>query len=270
MSIIIEHYLSGVLLLGSIMFAVWLLYLATKNPGVVDVFWGLGLGLATMVLFFASTLGVVETILFILVWAWCLRLSLFLFFTRVAKKEQDARYMSLAEKWKEGIKRKFLVNFLFQALLQSFIFMSIMPITAIKHFINEVQVSVFSWFWIVLFVVSLLAESIADLQLYRFKQNISNRDKVCDIGLWRYSRHPNYFFEWTLWLSVSGFSISVMYSLMGLSSIVVLLAPITLWVIFFVFTIRLTEEQALKKRPNAYSNYQKTVSIFIPWFRKDT
>ena len=113
-------------------------------------------------------------------------------------------------------------------------------------------------------VIALLLESVADMQLKNFKVNPANERKVCREGLWRYSRHPNYFFEWLFWVGVGLGTATLSWGL--------LLSIASPLLMFFLLTrvtgVPPTEAVALEKRPEAYARYQEEVSAFFPWFPK--
>jgi steroid 5-alpha reductase family enzyme len=93
-----------------------------------------------------------------------------------------------------------------------------------------------------------------------FKQEVANRGRVCAIGLWRYSRHPNYFFEFLVWI---GFAIASLPTPWGWTTIV---CPLLMYHFLTKVTgIPLTEEYAVKSKGEAYREYQRTTSAFIPW-----
>ena len=109
------------------------------------------------------------------------------------------------------------------------------------------------------FAVSMVGESIADRQLARFRADAANRGQVCEAGLWRYSRHPNYFFEWLHWWAYVLFGY-------GSPSWWVTLAGVVLMYLFLtrVTGIPHTERQALASRGDAYRRYQQQTSAFFP------
>ena len=116
---------------------------------------------------------------------------------------------------------------------------------------------------LLIWTISVLGESIADAQLARFRSNPANRGKTCRIGLWNYSRHPNYFFEWLHWWSYVAIAWSAPY---GWTT---LLAPALMWFFLFKVTgIPATEAQAVISRGDDYKLYQQTTSVFVPWFPK--
>jgi steroid 5-alpha reductase family enzyme len=114
-----------------------------------------------------------------------------------------------------------------------------------------------------LWLIALAGESLADRQLAAFKHDPANKGKVCAVGLWRYSRHPNYFFEWLIWVAFFAFALASPFgwvAIVGPASILYLLLRVT--------GIPLTEEQSLRSKGDAYRRYQQTTSAFVPWFPK--
>ena len=113
-------------------------------------------------------------------------------------------------------------------------------------------------------VVAVLGERVADRQLARFRSNPENKGKTCRTGLWAYSRHPNYFFEWLLWFSFPLLAVGA-----GWWSAAAWFGPLLMLTFLFRFTgIPLTERQALRSRGSDYRRYQREVSAFVPWFPK--
>ena len=107
---------------------------------------------------------------------------------------------------------------------------------------------------------SLHGGAIADRQLRAFARDPANKGKVCDQGLWAWSRHPNYFFEWLHWFSY------VLLCWQHPWGWLTVIAPLVmLYFILFVTGIPPTEKQALKSRPKSYRDYQRTTSPFFPW-----
>ncbi len=113
----------------------------------------------------------------------------------------------------------------------------------------------------ILWLIALTGESLADAQLAAFKRDPANRGRVCATGLWRYSRHPNYFFEWLIWVAYFVFALASPWGwLAGLSPTIIL------YLLLRVTGIPLTEQQSLRSKGDAYRQYQQTTSAFIPWF----
>ena len=115
---------------------------------------------------------------------------------------------------------------------------------------------------VALWAVAIVGEAAADRQLDRFKRDPANRGRLCDVGLWRYSRHPNYFFEFVIWISYALYAAGSPFGWSGIVS-----PALILYFLFRVTGIPLTEAQALRSRGEAYRRYQETTSVFVPWFR---
>lgn len=115
----------------------------------------------------------------------------------------------------------------------------------------------------VLVILAVMGEAIADGQLAKFKAEGNDRSVVCERGLWNYSRHPNYFFEWVAWV---GFAVIAWTAPTGWLGIV---APaLILYFLIFKTGIKISEESLLKSKGDAYRGYQKTTSAFIPLPKK--
>jgi steroid 5-alpha reductase family enzyme len=108
-----------------------------------------------------------------------------------------------------------------------------------------------------------LGEATADSQLKAFKKDPSNKSKVCSQGLWNYSRHPNYFFQWLMWMSYFVFALASPYGYLAIIS-----PAIILYLLLKVTGIPMTEEQSIRSKGEAFKKYQQTTSAFVPWFKK--
>ena len=106
-------------------------------------------------------------------------------------------------------------------------------------------------------------EAAADAQLNKFKSDPSNKGRTCQVGLWRYSRHPNYFFEWLIWVAFALFALASPGGCWGLLS-----PALILYFVLRVTGIPATEAQAIRTRGEEYRRYQQTTSAFVPWFPK--
>jgi steroid 5-alpha reductase family enzyme len=112
-------------------------------------------------------------------------------------------------------------------------------------------------------LVGVIGESTADYQLQKFKSDPGNKGKICDQGLWYYSRHPNYFFEWLVWVA---YFVMALGSAYGIFSII---CPVSMYYFLTKVTgIVYTESQMLKSRGQAFVKYQETTSAFFPWLKK--
>lgn len=247
MSILIAAFVSLVFIL-----LVWAAVMAFDNASIVDVCWSLGILLNTTVYFFYFKPSWQGVLVYGLITVWALRLSSMLLFTRVLTKHVDTRYKKLSDSWTNKT-LGFLQNFLFQALLFWLLSLTCYSLFAYSLPINQ---KIFTLLFVVA-ITSLCLESLADYQLSEFKKNPAG--SVCNVGLWQYSRHPNYFFDWLFWACIS--LIALVSSLHWLS----LSAVICLYVIMQYFTIPISERTSIESRGEAYLAYQEQTSTFFPW-----
>jgi steroid 5-alpha reductase family enzyme len=121
------------------------------------------------------------------------------------------------------------------------------------------RLGVLAWAGAALWVAAASLERLADHQLARFKQDEANRGKVLSSGLWRYSRHPNYFFQWLTWVAYAIVALEAPYGWIGL------VAPaIMLYLILAVTGVPPAEASSLRSRGDAYRRYQQRTSSFVP------
>jgi steroid 5-alpha reductase family enzyme len=113
--------------------------------------------------------------------------------------------------------------------------------------------------------LALIGEAVADAQLAAFKRTPHAPGEVCQRGLWNYSRHPNYFFEWLIWVAWALFALASPYGWLAVA------CPLLMFYFLFRVTgIPATEAQALRSKGEAYRAYQRSTSAFVPWFKKAT
>lgn len=240
----------------TIMTGVWFLHRPLRNAGIVDIAWAAGLVvIAWIYLVFGDGYWLRQWMLTGLVTWWGGRLA-WLLYNRVLNHDEDGRYGELRREWGSKADVRFFWFFQMQAGLN--VILSI-PFLAVALNTNK-TIGIPEWLGMVIGTIAVIGESTADRQLRRFKANPSNRGKVCQVGLWNYSRHPNYFFEWLVWV---GFFVFALSSPFGWHSV---LCPILmLYFLYRVTGIPATEQQAIRTKGDAYRNYQETTSPFIPW-----
>lgn len=244
----------------------WLVARRLQNYGIVDVIWAVGFGpLAVLCYLNGHLASPISTTFVAMVLIWSLRLSGHLAF-RVAKHHptEDVRYAKLRTEWGSNADRKMLGFFLLQGVLQvvlavHFPIVMLRPLMVTGPF--GIDLPAMSGF--LLWAAGVLGESVADYQLARFRADPANKGKVCQAGLWNYSRHPNYFFEWLVWVGYAVFALGSPWGWLGL------IAPaLMLHFLLNVTGIPMTEELSLKSKGDAYREYQRTTSAFVPWFKK--
>ena len=128
---------------------------------------------------------------------------------------------------------------------------------------REPELGILAMCGVTLYLIGLALETVADVQLAKFKKNPANANQVMQSGVWRYSRHPNYFGEFLIWI---GFFLISLETPWGWLAIV---SPLTLlWILLGPLGIGLVERRMRKKRPEAFAEYERRTSAFIPWFAK--
>lgn len=231
---------------------VWCLYRYLKNPSVVDVGWASGLTVSGLIYLFSQSCSLRSLILGFLLLLWGGRLGIYLWVTRIRIGLLDKRYETLSDSWKIAKPLGFFLNFQLQGL---FILMISIP-----WFFSGMEAKDYlgglDYPGILLVLIGLTGETIADNQLQQYKKNPIT--PVCTNGLWHYSRHPNYFFEWLVWCGFTVFGLSSPYGFIGLVS------PLTLYLIMTQITGPMTERGSIKSRGQAYIDYQKTTPMFFP------
>lgn len=256
-------FLAGICLLTccAIMVLVWLWACKINNAGVVDIFWaynflviavilvGLANGDDTRKLLICGMMGIAG-----------FRLGTHLMVRVVSHlDEEEGRYKQLRSQWAPGANAKFF--WFFQAQAFSNVLLAV-PFFFVV--VNKTEaLSIIEYIGVAIWLVGFAGEALADWQLNRFKSNPANKGKVCDKGLWNYSRHPNYFFEWVMWLSYFVFALASPYGYLGIIS-----PAIILYLLLRVTGIPATEEQAVRSKGDLYRAYQKTTSVFVPWFKR--
>ncbi|HMM56689.1 MAG: DUF1295 domain-containing protein [Proteobacteria bacterium] len=238
----------------------WLIQRRTRNAGIVDAIWAAGMGASALFYAAVGSGGLASRLAVALLGSlWGFRLCLHIL-ARVLNESEDGRYRYLREYW-HGDQRKFFAFFMGQGLL---IALFSLPFAAVAENPRE-TFSVWCGMGLAIWIVSLAGESIADAQLSAFRANPQNRGRACRSGLWRYSRHPNYFFEWLHWFTYVFLAIGAPFPawLLSLIGPVLMLASLV-----WVSGIPFTEAQALRTRGDDYRDYQRTTSMLIPWLPK--
>jgi len=237
---------------------VWAIGVKIRNYSFLDVIWGYGVAILAPIYAVVGPGDPERKWAFaVLGMAWSLRLGTYIFI-RVLKHHprEDVRYEGLRARWPGA--GMFLVFHELQAVI-----VVVFSLPFLLAAWEEGPLHVLDIIGLGLVVIALAGESLADRQMKRFKAAPANRGRVCAVGLWRYSRHPNYFFEFLIWV---GFAIA---SLDASSGWLTLVCPLLMYYFLTKVTgIPLTEEYALKSKGDAYREYQRTTSAFVPWFRR--
>lgn len=236
------------------MTAVWIFSMRVRNIGYVDVAWAGLMALAALVAgLFSQGAALPRTLAALAGAVWAARLCLHLL-NRVMGEAEDGRYRALREKW-NGDPKRFFVFFQLQAFVVALFALPFLGAAA-----NPVE-SVSGWTiaGIAVWILSVGGETLADAQLSEHRANPDNKGKTCRAGLWGWSRHPNYFFEWLHWFT---------YVLLAVGSPhawLTWLGPVVMFAFLYrVSGIPWTEQNALRSRGEDYRLYQHEVSQFFP------
>lgn len=258
------------------MTATWAVARRLRNYGIVDIVWSAGFAPLVLGLLWVASIRFYDAkldaypswnatrawVLAGMVVLWALRLGSHLF-VRVSAHhpDEDVRYARLRVEWGARADVRMYGFYLLQGVLQGVLALPWMWVCLG----DSAASGPFGLGWtgvagLVLWGVGIAGESVADAQLARFRADPSNRGKVCRAGLWGWSRHPNYFFEWLVWVGYAVFASGSPWGWTGWLSPLLMLH-----FLLNVTGIPMTEEMSVKSKGDAYREYQRTTSAFVPW-----
>jgi steroid 5-alpha reductase family enzyme len=234
--------------------------LLIRDNSIVDVFWGFGFMIIAVLSWFQSEQGIVQYTLTGLVLLWGIRLTSHIGFRKLREGKEDPRYTKWREEWGSGwyfIVRSYLQVFLLQMVLMLIVAMPIMVVNSTGIDIGIVKEwNIFLIIGTIIALAGLIFETVADRQLREFMK-IKKPGQIFTTGLYRYSRHPNYFGESVFWFGVS--LIALPFSYLGLIGWVTITC-----LLLFVSGVPL-QEARYAWRPE-WEEYKSRTSVFIPWF----
>jgi len=243
----------------SLMLVLWIISLLIKNTSIVDIFWGLGFVMSVWVIF-ARTYTFVSIrhwVIALLVSIWGLRLTIYLIYRNVGKPE-DFRYAN----WRKQYGKNWWWISLFQTFILQGLIMWIVssPLTAAQLSSIPAKLNLFNYIGIVLWAIGFIFEFLGDLQLANFRMDPSNKGKLLNSGVWRYTRHPNYFGDSAQWV---GF-----YLITLIPGWWTIISPIVMtYFLVKVSGVALLEKTLIENKPG-YKEYSEITNAFIPWFPK--
>lgn len=254
----IEAYIIGGLVILAAMTLLWLISLAVKDASIVDIFWGVGFVITNWAYFALTPEGNPgrKWLISILVTLWGLRLGIYLAYRNLPKGE-DFRY----RRWREQFgARWWWVSYFRVFLLQGVVMWVVSSPLLAAHISPTPGIGLLDIIGAVVWLAGFYFEAIGDWQLARFKADPSNEGKVLDTGVWRYTRHPNYFGDatqwWGFWLIAAG--------TLSITGLVTVISPILMtFLLLRVSGVAMLEKDIEERRPS-YKAYIEKTSAFLP------
>jgi steroid 5-alpha reductase family enzyme len=238
--------------------ALWILSRIKNDVGIVDSFWSLMILAAGICFLFFTDTSISDRhgVVILLLTVWALRLAAHIT-RRNWGQEEDSRYQAIRKNNQPNFEFKSLyIVFLLQAFLAAIIALPLMSI-----FASGTEMHGLDYFALALWLTGMFFETVSDRQLANFKSSSSNNNKVLNTGLWRYSRHPNYFGEFCIWWSFFLFALASGYWWSIVSPLLMTL------LLLKVSGVSMLESTISERRPE-YARYRRTTNAFFPWFPK--
>jgi steroid 5-alpha reductase family enzyme len=248
----------GAVAVWTYMTIIWVFSVLRKDASIVDIFWGPGFAFLACIYFVFTPEGAFlrRTLIVAIVVIWGLRLGLYIFFRNRGKGE-DKRYQA----FRSAAGERYWWYSYFQVFMLQGVLMLLISTPLLAAQINPLlqPITLSDSLGTVFWVIGFLFEAIGDWQLAIFKANPANKGKVIKSGLWRYTRHPNYFGEAVLWWGYFLIAVSVPGGLWTIYS------PILMTLLLLRVSGVALLEQSLRKEKPEYQAYIEETSSFIPW-----
>ncbi len=251
-------YGQAFLVIMILMTLLWLISIITRNVSIVDLFWGLGFVIATLFFFLKTDgSGTRKIITLALVAIWGIRLSVYLALRNIGKGE-DFRYAQFRKNY--GEHRYWWISFFQTFLLQGILMWLISaPLLGAQYYGAGRSINIIDYIALVLWFTGFFFETVGDYQLARFKADPANKGKVLNTGLWRYTRHPNYFGDSAVWWGYGFFCLAAgsylpLFGSLLMTALIIKVSGVALL------------EKSLKEQKPQYKEYIEKTSAFFPWF----
>lgn len=238
----------------------WIWSVCITNASIVDIFWGIGFVVVnTFYVFHLDKIEPRNIVLSILVAIWGLRLAIYLALRNIGKGE-DFRYQEFRKNY--GEKRYWWLSYFQVFLLQGVLILIVsLPLFGVHYSGFSGELFWLDYIAILIWTIGFIFEAGGDYQLYRFKKKQKNKGEILKTGLWKYTRHPNYFGDTFVWWSYAMFSIAAGGYWQIIGAIVMTL------LIIKVSGVALLEKTLQEKKPK-YKEYVAKTNSFFPWFPK--
>jgi steroid 5-alpha reductase family enzyme len=233
----------------------WWVCVSSGRSGWADTFWSFTVGIAGVAaaLWPLGELTARNWLVAALVAFWSLRLG-FHIAGRTLRGGDDPRYAELKRGWGDRYRPQLLLFLEIQAAVAFVLAIAVMAAAS-----NPAPLGIWDALGVLIAVAAIAGEGAADGQLSRFARNPANKGKVCDTGLWAWSRHPNYFFETLYWVALVPIGIGHSWGLVAIA------APLMMFVLLrYVSGVPPLEQHMLRSRGAAFADYQKRVPAFFP------
>jgi steroid 5-alpha reductase family enzyme len=230
---------------------IFLIAFALKSDKLTDITYSLTFASLAAIFFIYNQANTAKTILLVMILLWAARLGGYLLY-RVIKFKKDSRFDEMRNNF-----LKFFFFWLFQGIT-----VWIILVPSMLYFNTQTTLNNISYLGIAIFIIGLVIETVADIQKFKFVNNPKNKDKWIEQGLWRYSRHPNYFGEILIWIGIYVYAINSINWLYGLIS------PLFIsFILLYVSGVPMLEKKNDEKFKDneEYWEYKKKTSLLIPW-----
>jgi steroid 5-alpha reductase family enzyme len=228
-----------------------------KTDKVTDLSYALSFIIAIWLVFFSSMYSLAKLLIVLAITLWGLRLGIYLFI-RILKMGRDKRFDKIRNKFWDFARFWIFQAFSIWIILLPYVWLVDQPKSELKSTV---------YFGLLVWLIGLIIETIADWQKFQFKNNPENKGKWTDVGLWKYSRHPNYFGEILCWI---GLFIAVLPYLTGIKYLLIISPLYITSLLLFVSGIPPLEKRYDKKYGDnrKYQQYKESTSLLIPWFKR--
>ncbi len=250
----IEALLTAAIVAGAFFVALWLISLAVRDASIVDPFWGPGFAVVAWVVYArADDPGTRGLLVTMLVTIWALRLGVHLAVRNLGHGE-DFRYQAMRRHWG----RRFWIISLGTVFLLQGALMWIVSLPVQVAMVDGGSAGILAWIGAGVWAVGLFFETVGDWQLRRFKADPGNAGRVMDRGLWRYTRHPNYFGDFTVWWGI------FLVTITSVAHLWTIVGPVVMSILLMrVSGVPMLERSIATRRPG-YAEYVARTAAFFP------